>query len=575
MDKRTLMAFALALALLILWQFLFPPAEQEPLEPVEEGEIAVQKEVPSDEEEVPFEAYALEEEELAREEAGITIEEDREREIVLENSLYIITFRNRGAIAVSWRLKEHLDDSYEPLELISPISKNLNIYPLQLKTGDDELDQKLNMALFETTAKKATLTDISGNTVGGHRVTFKYADGSGLYVEKILEIIDGDYLSNVKFSIQGLEKSLSPSIIWGAGFGQMGAQDSSRFYYSDQAIASISGKIMRIAKKKVENVKTLSGIIKWVGLEDQYFSVIFIPQSNVGSTTVFSSTVINEEGKEEKHLSISVPHLKEGYSLYVGPKDYHILSGIGYDLKYAINFGSITVIAYISKGLFFSLVWLYEHVFPNYGIAIIFVTLLIRIIFFPLTQKSFVSMKKMQTQMKKVQPKISAIKMRYKKKGLDFQSRQKMNQEVMDLYKKEGINPMGGMTGCLPLLLQLPFLWAFYNVLSAAIELRQAPFIFWIQDLSIKDPLYVTPILMGATMFMQQVMTGPIGGDPMQRRMMYMMPIIFTFFFLNFPSGLVLYWLVNNVLGIGQQYLINKQANKLLAETKVKKKSKG
>jgi YidC/Oxa1 family membrane protein insertase len=187
-------------------------------------------------------------------------------------------------------------------------------------------------------------------------------------------------------------------------------------------------------------------------------------------------------------------------------------------------------------------------------------------------------MKKMQSQMQKVQPKITAIKTRYKKKGLDFQSRQNMNQEIMGLYKKEGINPMGSMTGCLPLLLQLPILWAFYNVLRAAVELRQAPFILWINDLSAKDPYLITPILMGATMLIQQVMSGPMGGDPFQRRMMYMMPIIFTFLFLGFPSGLVLYWLVNNVLAIGQQYLINKQAKKLIESeknSKGKAKSKG
>ncbi len=182
----------------------------------------------------------------------------------------------------------------------------------------------------------------------------------------------------------------------------------------------------------------------------------------------------------------------------------------------------------------------------------IILTIIIKILFLPLTHKQLSSMKKMQA----VQPKMKAIQAKYKKDKSDMKARQKMNEEVMALYKKEGVNPLGG---CFPLLLQLPVLYAFYSFLPVAIELRQAPFILWVQDLSLKDPFYVTPIVMGATMFLQQKLTPMASVDPTQRRMFTMMPLLFTFFFINLPSGLVLYWLVNNVLSIFQQLFINRK----------------
>ncbi len=172
--------------------------------------------------------------------------------------------------------------------------------------------------------------------------------------------------------------------------------------------------------------------------------------------------------------------------------------------------------------------------------------------------------------MKRIQPKVKALKERYRKLekkeadkgnvGARQRLRREMNEEMMALYKEEDINPLGSMSGCLPILLQLPILYAFYTILSISIELRRAPFLLWITDLSQKDPYFVTPIIMGGTQLVQQVMTSSSIPDPAQRRMMYIMPIMFTYIFLNFPSGLVLYWLVNNLLGIGQQYLINRQA---------------
>jgi YidC/Oxa1 family membrane protein insertase len=211
---------------------------------------------------------------------------------------------------------------------------------------------------------------------------------------------------------------------------------------------------------------------------------------------------------------------------------------------------------FFSRGLLIGLDWIHDHVVPNYGWSIVLLTLVIKLVLLPLTHKSYISMRKMQ----QLAPKMQAIRERYRpklrdKKGRpDVEMQRKMNEEIMALYKSEGVNPAGG---CLPMLLQLPVLFAFYRLLYVAVELRGAPWVFWIEDLSIKDPYYVLPIVMGATQFIQTKMT-PMAGDPMQRRLFQLMPVFMTVLFIGFPSGLVLYWLTNNVLTIAQQAVYNR-----------------
>jgi YidC/Oxa1 family membrane protein insertase len=202
---------------------------------------------------------------------------------------------------------------------------------------------------------------------------------------------------------------------------------------------------------------------------------------------------------------------------------------------------------------------------PNWGLVIIILTIILKILFFPLTYSSTKSMAKMQ----EIQPKIKALRAKYKKHKADIAMRRQMNEEMMKLYKEHGVNPAGG---CLPLLIQLPVFWAIFSLLSASIELRHSPFVFWIKDLSVKDPILVTPILMGITQFISQKMT-PTGADPSQARMMLIMPVIMTFFFLGFPSGLVLYWLTSNVLQIAQQHIMNRlQARKKREQNEARRK---
>jgi YidC/Oxa1 family membrane protein insertase len=310
------------------------------------------------------------------------------------------------------------------------------------------------------------------------------------------------------------------------------------------------------------------GPITWAGLENKYFAAIFVPQQATTARVRAESLRLVEEGREHFHMmfTLQAPGATH-HHLFVGPKDYDVLKATGLGLDHLLDFGFF---GFIARPLFYALKFV-EGYLGNYGWAIVVLTVGIRLVFFPFMHRSQLKMRLMQEKMKRVQPKLKSLKERYQKLerkevqkggvGARQRLRQEMNEETMRIYKEEGVNPFSSMSGCLPLLAQMPILYGFYTILTIAIELRHAPFMLWVRDLSVKDPYYVTPILMGATMLIQQAMTSSAIPDPAQRRMMYLMPILFTWFFVNLPSGLVLYWLVNNLLGIVQQYLVNKEAD--------------
>jgi YidC/Oxa1 family membrane protein insertase len=268
-----------------------------------------------------------------------------------------------------------------------------------------------------------------------------------------------------------------------------------------------------------------------------------------------SLTSINMSKDKNNMVSVEIKGTKSAippnqsdslkYSLFIGPKDYTLLKKQGISLEEAVEFASfIPGLKWLSIGLLILIKFLYQYV-SNYGFAIVILTILIKLIFWPLGNISYKSMKEMQ----KLQPKLVELKEKHKN------DQAKLGQETMALYKAHKVNPL---SGCLPMLIQIPVFIGLYNTLLYAIELRHSPLFWWIQDLSAKDPYYITPIIMGATQFIQQKMT-PAIGDPMMAKMMLIMPIVFTFLFLNFPAGLVIYWLLNNVLSIGQQIYINKK----------------
>jgi YidC/Oxa1 family membrane protein insertase len=285
-----------------------------------------------------------------------------------------------------------------------------------------------------------------------------------------------------------------------------------------------------------------------VGFDDTYFLLVFRPEIAVARVGIEPLEVADPSGEdgEDDSLKVVQVNLTSGSAELAGellgaPKRYDLLVELGGDLDRLANFGFLgPIVVVFLKALW----WIHARV-GNYGVSIILLTLGIRIVLFPLMHTSTVSMRKMQ----KVQPKVKEIQAKYKKRKTDPKARAQMNQEMMALYKDEGVNPAAG---CLPLLVQMPILFALYKLFLNAIELRHEPFIWWIQDLSAKDPYLITPILMTGTMWLQQRLA-PAAGDPQQQRIMRMMPLVFGIMFLQFPSGLVLYWLTNNVLTIIQQ----------------------
>jgi YidC/Oxa1 family membrane protein insertase len=559
MERRLLLAAALSVVLLLAWErFILrpePPASSAKPRASSTGSPASPPEAPTEQPAAKSssEAGPLPASRAAAEpETSERVEAAGEEEKTFETEAYRVRVSNRGGTVIGWQLRKYFDDSGQPLELVSPGSPKCRQFPLELEFADSSLTEKVSRALFRMEA-------VPGPDGKSTTISFRYSDGAGLDVRKVLELSQDSYVSRAEISARQGGTPLEGRVIWGAGFGPDPGLIEGNGTRNDitQAVISRDGTIVRRPRQALKGQSVLAepGGVIWAGLEDHYFASLLIPNDGASGTVVRIHQVI-EEGREKNFLSLGLAMRGMAkYSLYVGPKDYDLLAGLHLGIEGIVNFGYFGSIAH---ALFFVLRHIHRYT-TNWGWSIILLTLIIRLGFFPLTQKSSVAMRHTQEKMKKIQPRVQAIKDRYRKMKKDLGSRQKMNEEIMALYTKEGVNPLGGMTGCLPLLLQLPILWGFYNLLNSAIELRHAPFALWITDLSKRDPYYVTPIVMGITMLIQQVMTGSSMPDPTQRRMMMLMPIIFTWFFKDLPSGLVLYWLVNNILAIGQQYLINAQ----------------
>ncbi len=492
-----------------------------------------------------------------------------EEQTTIDTPLVAIRLTNRGGRVTSWVLKKYLDHDGKPLDLVSPAGHKLDHLPLQFLLDDPEATRRLKEALYRVERRDATE---EGHAIV--EVSYAYSDGTGLQATKSLRIDPSSYVVELRVAAAVGGKAVTPTLVWGAGFGAHNGLETGRFSDVARAVVDLGERVPRLVpqeKVKPQAPVVEGGPIAWAGLEDRYFAALLVPQTALQGGAPAGQARIEllrlvEDGRELFFMSfaLGVPGASH-YHLFVGPKDYDLLKGFHLGLERLLDFGFFGVVA---KPLFYALKFIQRYV-GNFGWSIVLLTVLIRLIFFPIMHRGQVKMRKMQEKMKRVQPRVKAMRERYHRlerkeaeKGSAsrrHQLRQQMNQEMMDLYKEEGINPLGSMSGCLPLLLQLPILYAFYAILTIAIELRSAPFMFWIRDLSQKDPYFVTPIVMGLTMLVQQVMTSSTIADPAQRRMMMIMPIMFTFFFINLPSGLVLYWLTSNLLGILQQYLINKE----------------
>lgn len=537
MEKRLLLAIVLSFVLIFLYQALFmkepPPAETQPPPPVETEQKAETRpaQIPIPQEK-PAETVPPAEPEEIR-----PIAEQNESEIYIDTPLYSAIWTNKGAALKSWKLKQHLDEEGDPLELVSRDSADISLYPFIIQTGDPDFDQKINSALF-----KPSLTQLDLSPGEEQEIRFQFADDMGNRAEKILVFKGGKYDLDVRVQVWKNNQPVEPSLIWGPNFGNITDASSSRFG-STRGVSIYSGrKVLRHEDRKFDPAKSAYNFVDWAAYDDQYYAAIFIT-----SPQQASANYVQFEMNQIVYYYLAVNHVEK---VYIGPKQYDILTEVGSEAKRVVRFG---LFGFIAEILYMGLRSV-QKVIPNWGLSIILLTVVIKILFFPLTYSSTKSMAKMA----ELQPKIKALKAKYKKAKQDIEQRRKLNEETMKLYKEHGVNPAGG---CLPMLIQLPIFWGFFRLLMVAVEFRHSPFFLWITDLSVRDPYYITPILMGATQFISQKMT-PTSGDATQQRMMLIMPVVMTIFFLNFPSGLILYWLTNNVLQIGQQYIMNRLRQK-------------
>jgi YidC/Oxa1 family membrane protein insertase len=526
MEKRLLLAAALSLAVLGLWELLVPKPRKPP---VQSPPAAASPMASTAATGVPASPAApAPVQKLQSLPAPVAAPE--ETPATLQNDLLRATFSNRGAVLTSLLLLRHTDDKKKPLELVrqlpAPAEKPLAVdFP-----GSPELTGRVAAALFSI--------DRSSDRV----LKFAYADDTVAVTKEIR--FESGYLFDVKVSVVGPPYRL----VAATGLRNPTADEqASRYVTPATAIAATPGGFERARPEKMEKpVQWPLAERGFAGLEDNYFLAVLLPRQ-ASSGVAFPVPLKDPEGKPAPTVGAGITGNGElTVRAYFGPKDVEILESLNLGLEKTVDFGWYGILAR-------PLLWLLKRTYGfvnNWGVAILLVTLAIRILLFPLMHKSYASMKKMQ----KLAPKMNAIRDKYKKAKSDAGQRAKMNEELMKLYQAEGYNPM---SGCFPILLQLPILVAFYNVLSRAIELRHAPFIFWITDLSAVDRTYVLLILMTVTMYIQQAMT-PTTVDPAQKKIFMAMPLIWGFFLKDMPSGLVLYWLFSNVLTILQQFLIQK-----------------
>jgi YidC/Oxa1 family membrane protein insertase len=454
-----------------------------------------------------------------------------QQETVVNRPDFVAKFSNRGAELVSFQLKHYTTASNTSVELVKAREPNRTDYPFAIESKDQSVASRLNAALFAVSER---------DEKGVHVVEFRYADGS-LSATKTFRLG-----SEYQFDFAVNVTPATPyRVMIGPGIRTLAPEErDSQFIVTGNGVVQTEGKLKVLRREKSDRISNFDDV-QFAGVEDNYFLTVLKPAKGGEAVIRRAEFKLPKETRKELYAGLNAtPDGNVSGEAFFGPKQTKVLEQYGLDSTLQFGF-----FGFIGRILLDVLIWINKTT-HNYGFAIIVLTILIKVVLYPLQHKSIVSMKKMQ----RVQPKVEAIKARYKKARTDAEQRTKMNVEMMNLYKQEGINPMGG---CLPMVLQLPILWGFYGLLSRAIELRGAPFIFWIHDLAAKDPFYITPILMTITMFIQQAIT-PTTGDPAQRRMFLIMPLVFGWIFKEFPSGLVLYWLVQNILTIVQQTIMNK-----------------
>ncbi len=469
---------------------------------------------------------------------------DKEETVVVDTDLYHIVFSNKGAVVKSWILKNFKDHDGKSLDLVNPAALVKVPLPFSLEFRSQKPTADPNSALYKVDRQHDNLT-------------FEFSDGR-LDVKKTFEFAKDSYLSRVSTQVSQNGVMLPHELQWRGGFGDETivnpAAAQHALLYDPNAPRKWGVFSDELQKKDASAAKggpvTSSGQYTFAGVEDAYFAGVFLPAGPSSLELTTYSDQVPKDGKDVARVGAAVGG--EGlnsFELYMGPKDIEILKKVNPKLELVVDWGKFAIIA---KPLFEALKWTASKVGENYGWAIILVTIAINTVLFPLKITSMKSSKKMQS----IQPQIAAINAKYKGLSLNDPKKADQNTEIMALYKENGVNPAGG---CLPMLLQLPFFFAFYAVLGVAIQLRGAHWL-WVTDLSQQESLaiHVLPLILIATQFLTQRMTPSPGMDPSQAKMMMVMPLVLGYMFYFASSGLVIYWLTGNVVGIAQQWFLNR-----------------
>jgi len=578
-EKKLLLAFLLVFIGIVVMQYLTPkpPPQQPKPEPQQEQQqptpapqpppVSTQTPAPSPKKQPGKTAKSARN--LTQPPAGAPVKQDtKERETIIDNPDYRIVFTNHGGMVKSWILKHYKNDKGKPcdaqnlegcLDLVNPVTAQALGYPLSLFSYDNDLGKKLNDALYIPSAE--------GEQKAPATISFDWSDGQGLTARKTFQFDGDSYVISVQTQVTNNGSSVTAYPQWPGGFGD---QTGLSHYGRNEIVWDQEGKVARkppqsgwflTGKSWVIGGQTLKGPFNWVGVVDSYFAAAFIPDVPQDSAIVTFHNLVDiprnpdkpNEGKDKAPVlgvAVGNPSGVSHERLFVGPKAVEVLESIpqGPDLRGMIDFGWFGI---ISRPLFVWLKWTFYHWIPNWGWAIAFLTIVINAVLLPLRISSMKSTLKMQ----KIQPQVKAIQEKYKRYSLTDPRRAQMQQELSGLYKKEGVNPVGG---CFPLLLQLPFLYAFYSMLSNAIDLRLAKWL-WITDLSGADPLHILPIVIMVTMFVSQKSLPQGGMDPTQQKMLqFITPLMLGLISWSLPAGLGIYWAISNMLQWVQQIAINR-----------------
>jgi YidC/Oxa1 family membrane protein insertase len=549
MERRVLLAVFLSFLVLMAYQtFVVKPRTKPPAARPTAGAPGLPGATPGDVAGVEA-TRATENTPPVAAPSAVTLGDTAEHDIIVETDTVTAVFANRGAVLRSWRLKHYFDSKGAAIDIVPAAIRERSLKPFSLTLDDRELTERVNDALFKPSVDRLSLGKGTGS------VTFEYRDASGVEARKTFELQSGGhpYVLTVTTAVTVNGQTKRATLNGGAGFGdfERGAKPSGFFatstYQAPQAIfqeGPASPHRVRVAN--VGDQPVHEGVFQYAGVDDHYFLAALLPGDKRARVEYRGLTVQSEAGPRDL-VEYRVKVSGDGpMKFFYGPKEFDVLQAVNPELVRSIHFG---IFGFLATPLLKALKWVNAYV-GNYGWSIILLTILINLLMFPLRHKSAVSMRKMQ----EIQPQVKAIQDRYAKLKVTDPARQKMNTEMMNLYREKGVNPA---SGCVPMVMTFPVLFAFYALLSVAIELRGAPWMGWITDLSTFDPLFITPILMGASQFWQTKMM-PATGDPAQQKMMMFMPLIFLVFFLWAPSGLVIYWLVSNLWTIGQQILTNR-----------------